>query len=117
MTPHFGAPIKRGTVEKTPSTLSWTPYWTVRYSAKYRVVFGQVLASGQLTTLRWDDLNAFSISLHYSYHDFEEYVQKHNKEIGENILDLQTVIVDLSSNSRIKPFDFSSLADTKANEE
>ena len=59
------------------------------------------------------DMNAFSISLHFSYHDFEEFIKKHNQDIGHNILELETVLVDLSSNSQIKPFDFSSLADLK----
>ena len=59
------------------------------------------------------DMNAFSISLHYSYHEVEEFVKKHNREIGQNVIDLQTVLVDLSFNRRIKAFDFSSLADAK----
>ena len=58
-------------------------------------------------------MNGLAISLHYSYHDFEGYIKKHNKEIGHNVSELETVLVDLSSDDRVKAFDFSGLAEMK----
>lgn len=58
------------------------------------------------------DAHSFFISVHKNYSDFDAFINKHNKELGyELLLDLESVLINLADDQKIKPFNFNYLAD------
>ena len=58
------------------------------------------------------DAHSFFISVHKNYADFDAFINKHNKELGyELLLDLESVLINLADDQKIKPFNFKYLAD------
>jgi len=53
------------------------------------------------------------ISIHKSYSDFVEFMEKHNSELSAFILESQTFIVSTNPAAIIKPFHFKYLAEAK----
>lgn len=58
------------------------------------------------------DSHSFFISVHKNYADFDAFIDKHNKELGyELLLDLESVLINLADDQKIKPFNFKYLAE------
>ncbi|PVX27481.1 MAG: hypothetical protein CW716_02075 [Candidatus Bathyarchaeum sp.] len=61
------------------------------------------------------DADAFMISLHKNYKDFDQFIQKHNKEQGHLLTDVKNTLINMDDTQTIKPLTFRSLAE-QANE-
>jgi DNA-binding Lrp family transcriptional regulator len=56
--------------------------------------------------------HSFFISIHKNYADFDAFINKHNKELGyELLLELESVLINLDADQQIKPFNFKYLAE------
>ena len=51
------------------------------------------------------------ISYHKSYNEFNEFLNDHNSSQGDMIEDVQTILVNISKEKAIKPFNLKYLAD------
>jgi DNA-binding Lrp family transcriptional regulator len=58
-------------------------------------------------------VNAFNISVHRNYADFDDFVQRFKLEWGEAIDDIQTVLINLAGKQVLKPFNFRQLSLTE----
>jgi DNA-binding Lrp family transcriptional regulator len=58
-------------------------------------------------------MNSFIISLHKNYSDHSEFMLKLRLQMGEFIDDVQTILVDLKTTKRLKPFHLKYLTETK----
>ena len=56
-------------------------------------------------------VDAFMISLHRSYSEFEQFMLKHNKRVGYRLKDVKNVLVSLAEDQIIKGLDFKYLAE------
>ena len=56
------------------------------------------------------DMNAFMISFHTSYQDFDKFINKHNQKLGYLLDDVKSILVNLAGNDTLKPFHFKYLA-------
>jgi len=57
--------------------------------------------------------NSFMISVHKSYSDFESFMVRYHRELGDMFSDSQTAIVNLGGSQILKPFHLKYLAETK----
>ena len=57
------------------------------------------------------DTDAFMISFHKSYADFDQFIRKHNQELGYRLMDVKTLLVNLDEKQIIKCLNFESLAE------
>ena len=58
------------------------------------------------------DCHSFFISVHKNYADFDDFMTKHNTELGfELLLDLDSLLINLDEEQQLKPFSFKCLAD------
>jgi DNA-binding Lrp family transcriptional regulator len=55
-------------------------------------------------------VNAFNISVHRNYADFDDFIQRFKLEWGEAIDDIQTVLINLAGKQVLKPFNFKALS-------
>jgi DNA-binding Lrp family transcriptional regulator len=53
------------------------------------------------------------ISIHKSYSDFTEFMERHNSELSAFLIESQTIIVSTNPTAIIKPFHFKYLANAK----
>jgi hypothetical protein len=51
------------------------------------------------------------ISFHTNYKDFDQIIEKHNRELGYLLLDVKSALVNLDDGQTMKPFNFKNLAD------
>jgi len=58
-------------------------------------------------------INSFIISLHKSYSDHSAFMLKLRLEMGDFIDDVQTLLVDLTENARLKPLHLKYLAEAE----
>jgi DNA-binding Lrp family transcriptional regulator len=58
------------------------------------------------------DVDAFMISLHKSYSEFEQFMMKHNKKLGYRLKDVKNVLVSLAEDQIVKDLDFRYLVET-----
>jgi DNA-binding Lrp family transcriptional regulator len=58
----------------------------------------------------WDGI---FVSFHRSYSDFAEFVRKHNSELSDLLIDIQSFIADINPTTIRKPFHLKYLADAK----
>jgi DNA-binding Lrp family transcriptional regulator len=58
------------------------------------------------------DMDAFIISFHKSYSDFDQFIGKHNQELGYRLKDVKSILVSLEEDQIIKGLDFKYLAQT-----
>jgi len=94
--------VKYGVAEKQKEALKKTREWFMKQP---NVVFS---VSGQ--GMGWDGV---CISFHKSYSDFANFVRTHDSELSDFIVESQTFIADISSETVMKPFHFKYLADVK----
>jgi len=59
---------------------------------------------------RGDGINAFMISLHKTYSDFDTFAYKYRLELGDTIDDLKTILVNLAGRELLKPLHLKYLA-------
>lgn len=57
------------------------------------------------------DSDGFMISFHPNYKDFDDFIQKHNRDLGYLLKDVKSGLVNLDNNQTIKPFNFKHLAE------
>ncbi|PVX25207.1 MAG: hypothetical protein CW691_05310 [Candidatus Bathyarchaeum sp.] len=57
------------------------------------------------------DADAFMVSLHKNYKDFDQFIQKHNKERGYLLTDVKSSLINMDDKQTIKPFTFKYLAE------
>jgi DNA-binding Lrp family transcriptional regulator len=94
--------VKYGVSEKRKDALKKTVEWFMKQP---NVVFS---ISGQ--GMGWDGV---CISFHKNYTDFAKFVRKHDSELSDFIVESQTFIADINSETVMKPFHFEYLADVK----
>lgn len=58
-------------------------------------------------------VNAFMISLHKNYSEYDEFMHNYRLELGDTADDVQTVLVNLAGRELIKPLHLKYLAETK----
>jgi len=58
----------------------------------------------------WDGI---FVSFHKSYSDFVEFMRKHNSELSDLLIDIQSFIADINPKTIRKPFHLKYLADAK----
>ncbi|MDH5448453.1 MAG: Lrp/AsnC family transcriptional regulator [Candidatus Bathyarchaeota archaeon] len=58
-------------------------------------------------------VSGFMISVHKSYSDYDSFMSKHKRELGDTFTDVQTVLVNLGGNQILKPFHLKYLAEAK----
>ncbi|MCW4034066.1 MAG: Lrp/AsnC family transcriptional regulator [Candidatus Bathyarchaeota archaeon] len=63
------------------------------------------------TYCRGLDADAFMVSLHKNYKDFDQFIQKHNQERGHLLTDVKSTLINMDDSQMIKPFTFRSLAE------
>jgi len=61
--------------------------------------------------------NGVMVSLHKSFSDYAKFKADHNKEFGEYIADTNSFIMEVNSDTALKPFNLSYLADLGARAE
>jgi DNA-binding Lrp family transcriptional regulator len=57
-------------------------------------------------------VDAFMISLHKSYSEFDRFMLKHNEELGYRLKDVKNVLVSLDEDQIVKDLDFRCLVET-----
>ena len=62
---------------------------------------------------RGQGVNAFMISVHKNYSDYDEFMYKYRLELGDTAEDVKTVLVNLAGRELLKPLHFKYLAETK----
>jgi len=77
-------------------------------SFKWMMQHPNVLTSVGSRGMGW---HGFTLSVHRSYSDFEEFMSDHAIKLGKYVEDVQTVIVNLEGERILKPFDLKYLAD------
>ena len=58
-------------------------------------------------------VDGFMISVHKSYSDFNEFMFKHKRQLGDQVDNVQTVLVDLGGSEILKPLNLKYLAEIK----
>lgn len=58
-------------------------------------------------------VNAFAISVHRNYPDFDEFTRRFKLEWGEAIDDFQPILINLVGNQIVKPFNLKYLSQTE----
>jgi len=58
-------------------------------------------------------MDAFMISVHKSYEDFDRFMFEHKREMGDLVEDIQTAIVNLGGDAILKPLHLKYLAEAK----
>ena len=48
-------------------------------------------------------MNAFMISLHKNYSDYDEFMHKYRLELGDTMSDVETILVNLAGRELVKP--------------
>jgi len=56
-------------------------------------------------------MDGFFISLHKSYHEFNEFMFKHKRVFGDQIDDVQTILVSIKGREILKPFHLKYIAE------
>ena len=56
------------------------------------------------------EVDAFMISFHESYQDFDKFINKHNQELGNQLKDVKNILVNLAGDETLKDFHFKYLA-------
>jgi len=62
---------------------------------------------------RGASVNAFMISVHKNYSDYDDFMYKYRLELGETAEDVKTVLVNLAGRELLKPLHFKYLAKAK----
>ena len=62
---------------------------------------------------RGDGTNAFMISLHKNYTDFDDFMNSYRLELGHTVDDIKTIIVNLAGKELLKPLHLKYLAEKK----
>jgi len=62
-------------------------------------------------------MDGFMISVHKSYSEFNQFMFKHKRQLGDQVNDVQTFLVDLGGSELLKPLHLKYLAETKQEEE
>ena len=57
------------------------------------------------------DADGLMISFHTNYKDFDQFIEKHNRELGYLLLDVKSALVNLDDGQAMKPFNFKYLSD------
>ncbi|MCW4021981.1 MAG: Lrp/AsnC family transcriptional regulator [archaeon] len=60
--------------------------------------------------------DAFIISFHPNYKDFDDFIQKHNRDLGYLLNDVKSALVNLDNQQTIKSFNFKHLAENMKQE-
>ena len=60
--------------------------------------------------------DAFMISFHPNYKDFDDFIQEHNRDLGYLLNDVKSALVNLDNEQTIKPFNFKHLAENMKEE-
>lgn len=60
--------------------------------------------------------DGFMISFHPNYKDFDDFLQKHNRDLGYLLNDVKSALVNLDNEQTIKPFNFKHLAENMKEE-
>jgi len=58
-------------------------------------------------------VNAFMLSVHKSYSDYDEFMYRYRLELADTVDDLQTVLVNLAGRELLKPLHLKYLAETE----
>ena len=72
-----------------------------------------ILMGGGCRGMGWD---AFFISVHTSYSDFNEFMFENKRKMGDQVEDYQTFLVDLGGRELLKPLHLKYLAETQMEE-
>lgn len=62
---------------------------------------------------RGSGVNAFMISVHKNYSDYDEFMHNYRLELGDTAEDVQTVLVNLGGRELLKPLHLKYLAEAK----
>jgi DNA-binding Lrp family transcriptional regulator len=58
-------------------------------------------------------VNAFMISVHKNYSDYDEFMYKYRLELGDTAEDVKTVLINLAGRELLKPLHFKYLTEVK----
>jgi DNA-binding Lrp family transcriptional regulator len=58
-------------------------------------------------------MDGFFISVHKSYTEFNEFMFQHKRKVGDQVEDVQTILVNLAGKEILKPLNLKYLAETK----
>lgn len=61
---------------------------------------------------RGEGVNAFMISVHKNYSDYDEFMHNYRLELGDTAEDVKTVLVNLAGRELLKPLHFKYLAES-----
>ena len=106
----LGYEILAFTFVKTKQTLGLKEKYKAAHErgTKWLMNHANVIMSGGC---RGMNVNGFMISLHKSYSDFDSFMAKHKRELGDTFTDVQTVLVNLGGSQILKPLHFKYLAE------
>ena len=106
----LGYEILAFTFVKTKQALGLKDKYTAAHErgTKWLMNHANVIMSGGC---RGMSVNGFMISVHKSYSDFDSFMAKHKRELGDTFTDVQTVLVNLGGNQILKPLHFKYLAE------
>ena len=108
----LGYAILAFTFAKTKQTLGSKEKYTVARERGTKWLMNQanvIMSSG----CRGMGVNGFMISVHKSYSDFDSFMAKHKRELGDMYIDIQTILVNLGGNQILKPLHLKYLAEAK----
>jgi DNA-binding Lrp family transcriptional regulator len=57
------------------------------------------------------DVDAFMITLHKSFREYDEFMQDHRREMGQFVEDVSSILVNLAGKELLKPFHLKYLAE------
>ena len=108
----LGYEILAFTFVKTKQTLGLKEKYKAAYErgTKWLMNHANVIMSGGC---RGMSVNGFMISVHKSYSDFDSFMAKHKRELGDTFTDVQTVLVNLGGSQILKPLHFKYLAEAE----
>jgi len=106
----LGYEILAFTFVKTKQTLGLKEKYKAAHErgTKWLMNHANVIMSGGC---RGMGVNGFMISVHKSYSDFDSFMAKHKRELGDTFTDVQTVLVNLGGSQILKPLHFKYLAE------
>ena len=108
----LGYEILAFTFVKTKQTLGLKEKYKAAHErgTKWLMNHANVIMSGGC---RGMSVNGFMISVHKSYSDFDSFMAKHKRELGDTFTDVQTVLVNLGGSQILKPLHFKYLAEAE----
>ncbi|MEM3464542.1 MAG: hypothetical protein QXL91_06725, partial [Candidatus Bathyarchaeia archaeon] len=57
------------------------------------------------------DVDAFMITLHKSFREYDEFMQDHRRELGQYVEDVNSVLINLAGQELLKPLHLKYLAE------